>query len=61
MTRFAGIGVQSFGDDFFAHARAVGVRGVDEIDSQFDGTPQDTDGLGSICGLAPNSLSRDAH
>src|SRR4029077_12600731 len=45
----------------FTHVRAIGVRGVDEIDSQFDSPPQDPDGLSAIRGLAPDSISRDSH
>src|SRR5207245_9598974 len=47
--------------DFFTHAGTIGVRSVDEIDSQFDSTPQNPDGLSPICRLAPNSISRDSH
>jgi hypothetical protein len=39
----------------------MGVRGVDEIDSQFDSAPQNPDGLSPICRLAPNSISRNSH
>src|SRR6185436_8845980 len=55
------IGVQGLGYDFFADARTVGVGGVDKIDPQFDGAPQDADGLISIGRLAPNSISREPH
>src|SRR6202140_4561374 len=56
-----GIGVQRLSYDFFTHAGTIGVRGVDEIDSQFDCAPQDPDGLSPIRRLAPNSISRDTH
>jgi hypothetical protein len=55
------IRVQSLGNDLFTHSRAVGVRGVYEIDAQFDSAPQNADGLSPICRLAPNSVSRDSH
>src|SRR4029077_19775263 len=55
------IRVQRLSYDFFTHAGTIGVRGVDEIDSQFDSAPQNTDGLSPICRLAPNSISRDSH
>src|ERR1700724_1830197 len=55
------IGVQRLSYDFFTHAGTIGVRGVDEIDSQFDCAPQDPDGLSPIRRLAPNSISRDTH
>jgi hypothetical protein len=53
--------VQSLGYDFFTHTRTIGVRGVDEIDPQFDSATQNTDGPSPICGLAPNTISRDSH
>src|SRR5580700_10323204 len=56
-----GIRVQCFGYDFFTHVRTIGVRGVDEVDSQFDSAPQNPDGLSPICRLAPNSISSDSH
>src|SRR6202035_1109932 len=52
------IRVQRLSYDFFAHAGPIGVRGVDEIDSQFDSAPQNPNGLSLICRLAPNSISR---
>src|ERR1700687_3970034 len=55
------IGMQRLSYDFFTHARTIGVRGVDEIDSQFDSAPQNPNGLRPIGGLAPNSISCDAH
>src|SRR5712692_5216280 len=55
------IRVQRLSYDFFTHAGSIGVRGVDEIDSQFDSAPQNPDGLSPICWLAPNSISRDSH
>ena len=53
--------MQRLGDDLFTHSRTVGVCGVYEVDSQFDSAPQNADGLGAICRLAPNSISRDSH
>src|ERR1700676_4612363 len=55
------IRVQGFSYDFFAHVRTIGVRGVDEIDSQFHSAPQNSDGLSPIRRLAPNSGSCDSH
>src|SRR5271156_2272799 len=52
-----GIGVKGFGDDFFADVRAVGIGGVDKINSQGNGAAKDLDGFGTIFGLAPNSLA----
>src|ERR1700686_1863658 len=53
--------MQRLSNNFFTHAGTIGVRGVDEIDSQLDSTTQNPNGLRPICGLAPNSISRDAH
>jgi hypothetical protein len=55
------IRVQRLRYDFFAHVRAIGIRGIDEIDSQLDSAPQHPDGLGPIRGLSPNSLPRNSH
>jgi hypothetical protein len=55
------IGVQSLGYDLFTHPGTVGIRGIYEIDAQFDGPPQDPDGLGPVSGLAPNSISGNPH
>src|SRR5580693_2431643 len=53
--------MQSFGDDLFTHVGAIGIRGVDKIDSQFDSAPHDADGLGPVCGFAPYALTSDTH
>src|SRR6202022_73863 len=55
------IRVQRLSYDFFTHTGTIGVRGVDEIDSQFDSAPQNPDGLSPIRRLAPDSISRDSH
>src|ERR1700733_11606566 len=55
------IGVQSLGYNLLTHARTVGVCGIDEIDPQFDNSPQDPDSLNPIRRLTPNSLSRNSH
>src|SRR6202023_1543989 len=55
------IGMQRLSYDFFTHAGTIGVRGVDEIDSQFDSAPQNADGHSPICRLPPNSISCDSH
>lgn len=56
-----GVRIQSFGDDFFADMRAVGIGGVDEINSQVDGAAKNLNGFGTIFGFAPNALSSKAH
>ena len=53
--------MQSLGNDLFTHEWAVGIRGVDEIDSQFHGAPHHSYGLGPIRGLTPDSFARDPH
>jgi hypothetical protein len=52
--------VQRLSYDFFTHAGTIGVRGVDEIDPQFDSATQDPDGLSPTRRLSPNSISRDS-
>src|SRR5580698_2609818 len=42
------IGVQSLGYNLLTHIRPVRVCGIDEIDPQFDSSPQDPDSLGPI-------------
>src|SRR5215475_10039200 len=56
-----GVGIQRFGDDFLAHARAVIIRGVNEVDAEIDGTAKHADGFAAIGGFAPNTLASDAH
>jgi hypothetical protein len=53
--------VQSLGYDLFTHPRTIGIRGIYEIDTQFDSPPQDPDGLGTVSGLTPNSISGNPH
>src|SRR5262249_32466152 len=55
------IRVQRLGYDFFTYAGTIGIRGVDEIDSQLDRAPQNSHNLSPIRRLAPNSVSRDSH
>src|ERR1700687_370968 len=54
------IRVQRLSYDLLTHAGTIGVRGVDEIDSQFDSAPQNPDCLSSVRMFAPNSTSRDS-
>jgi len=55
------IRVQRLGYDLFTHSGPIGIRGIDEIDPQFDSAPQNPDRLSPICRLAPNSIPRDSH
>src|SRR5579864_3990919 len=53
--------MECFGDEFFSHVRAVGIRCVDKIDSEFDGAAQNSNCFGAILRRAPDSFSREAH
>ena len=55
------IRMQSLSNNFLAHCRPIGIRSVDEIDSQFHSAPQHANTFRAIYRLAPNSISRDAH
>ena len=53
--------MQRLFDELLADERAVGVRGVDEIDAELDGTLEHADGLRRIFGLAPDAGTGDLH
>ncbi len=53
--------MQSLRNNFFGHVRAVGIRSVDEINSQLYRAPHDSDRLRPIRRLAPNSFAGQAH
>ncbi len=55
------IGGEGFGDEPFAHLRAVGVGGVEEIDPQLQGAPQHGDRLGAVARLTPDAAAGEAH
>jgi hypothetical protein len=55
------IWVQSFSNDFFAHRRPVRVGRINEINSDINSPPQDSNRFSTVFGLAPNSLSGDSH
>src|ERR1035441_755093 len=55
------IRMQRLGNDLFAHEGTVGIRSVDEIDSQFHSAPYHSYGLGPVRGFAPDSFTRDSH
>src|SRR5580692_5258464 len=55
------IRLQGFGDDFFADVGAVGIGGVDEVDTELDGAAQNSNGFGAIGRLTPDAVSGDAH
>src|SRR5579862_5404907 len=56
-----GIRVKRFGDEFFSHMRAVGISGVDKIDSEFDGAAQNSNCFVVILRRTPDSFSGEAH
>ncbi len=53
--------MKRFGDEAFGNLRAVGVGGVDEVDSQFNCPAQDAVAFGGIGGLAPGAFADQAH
>src|SRR5437588_13022710 len=55
------IGMQCLGDETFANYGAVGVGGVDEIDSQLDRAAQDCDCLGMIGRFSPDAIAGELH
>jgi hypothetical protein len=56
-----GIGVQRLGDQLLGDVRPVGVGGIDEVDSQVDRPPKDTNRLAAIRWRTPHSFSSDPH
>src|SRR5919106_717786 len=55
------VGVQRLGDQRLADLGAVGVGGVDEVDAELNGTPQDGLGFVTIGWVAPDPVTSDAH
>src|SRR5271170_124186 len=55
------IGIERFGDQFFADVWAVGVCGVDKVDAEFDGAAQDADCFVAISRRSPDAVAGDAH
>jgi hypothetical protein len=56
-----GIGIKRFGDEFFSHMRAVGICGVNKIDSEFNGAAQNSNCFVVVLRWPPNSFSCQAH
>ena len=56
-----GVRVQRLADQSLGHVRAVGIRGVDEVDAEFDGAAQDANAFFGVGGRAPYTLSGQAH
>src|SRR5258708_15429618 len=57
----AGIGVQRLGDQVLADFRAVGVRRVDEVDPEFQSTPQCRLCSVPVRGITPDAGPGDPH
>src|ERR1700756_1545781 len=55
------IRIERFSDEFFSHMRAVGIRRVDKIDSEFNGAAQNSNRFVAIFRRPPDSFSREAH
>src|SRR5712691_1188059 len=55
------IGIQGLGDDSLADIGPVRIRGVDEIDPEFDGASHDANSLTPIRRFAPDSLTGETH
>src|SRR5918994_833572 len=53
--------MKRLGDELLAHVRAVGVRSVDEVDPELDGSAQHSAGLVSVGRIAPDASAGDAH
>ena len=52
---------ERFADQPFADIRPVGIGGVDEVDTQFDGAAQHGFGVFSIFRLTPHTVANNAH
>ena len=53
--------VERLGDQLLADIRAVRVGGVDQVDAEFDSSPEDGDRLVVVGRRAPDPRSRDPH
>src|ERR1700737_1827189 len=55
------IWMQRLGDETLGNYRTVGVGRVDEIDSQLDRAPQDSDRLGMVGRFSPDARAGELH
>ncbi len=53
--------MEGFGDEALGDFGAIGVGGVDEGDTEFDGTAQDTAGFCWVAWLTPGAFAYQAH
>ena len=56
-----GIRLQRLADEFLGDERAVGVRGVDEVDAELDRATQHADAFVAIGRRTPNALAGQSH
>src|ERR1035437_6835469 len=56
-----GIRVESFGDQFFRDVWAVRVGGVDQVDAEFNRTPQGCQARRLVSRRSPDAGAGDAH
>src|SRR6267143_931883 len=59
--KVGGIWMKRLGDETLANFGAVGIGGVDEIDSQLDRASQDCDRLGMIVRFSPDAIAGELH
>src|ERR1700722_15028270 len=55
------IRIQRLRNDLFAHVWAIGIRGIDEIDTQLERAPQHPQRLAAISRRTPHARARQAH
>ena len=53
--------MQRLAEELLGHARAVGVRGVEQVDTELDGAAQHGDGGFPVCGRSPYSGTGELH
>jgi hypothetical protein len=56
-----GVGGEGLADETLGDLGAVGVGGIDEVDTQFDGSLEDFFGGLGIFGFAPDAFAGDSH
>src|SRR5439155_16239124 len=55
------VGVERFGNEPLAHLGAVGVRGIDQVDTELEGAAQHGDRFACVARLAPDPLAGEPH
>ena len=59
--KVCGVGIKSFGDEFFRDAGTIGVRGVKEGDTQLDGSTEDVARVLAIGRLTPRAFAYETN